>query len=445
MTFHYVSSYHILTGEEAHAFKHGMNRHLLFFVFILETAKYSFRTMQRAILLQTEPTKAKKRILTEFSVKATELANSLLRQRKSRKLMDLHRETYSDSKLSTSFNSQVICEIIRTIVKAKGSSLKAITVKFNVPRSGKTFSLSRDFVRLSLYSSNPVSVPIRKNRNWQRYKSLLDNGWTCKTYGLTCDCQIVAFLNSPEKEIPARKNVVGVDVNSKCYAVSVINPEGKVLKQLYFGKDIWVKRKRIMARREKLQSLADKGSHKAVQSLRKLRTDEQNFIKNRTCEVVRDITNLAVEYDADIAIENLKRFSPKGRRFNKEVLRMPILLFKTTMEARCFDKNITLTTIDPYHTSKWCTHCGAVSKGHSAGNYALFKCKCGQVVNSDRKASLAIAVKSLVVRNQHGSEQTCFFQFTASRVPVNGLLRSCEPLVSDVVHSESMVRNAHTL
>jgi transposase len=401
--------------------------------------------MQRAILLQTEPTKAKKRILTEFSVKATELANSLLKQRKSKKLMDLHRETYSASKLSTSFNSQVICDIERAVIASKGHVLKGITVKFNVPRNARAFSLSYDFVELGIKPKQRIAVPLRKNRNWQRYKDLLTIGWTCKTYGLTTNGQVVAFLNSPEREIPARRNVIGVDVNSKCYAVSVLTPDGKVLKQLYFGKDIWVKRKRIMARRDKLRSLADKGSHKAAQTLRKLRTDEQNFIKNRTCEVVRDITNLAVEYDADIAIENLKRFSPKGRRFNKEVLRMPILLFKTTMEARCFDKNITLTTIDPYHTSKWCTHCGAVSKGHSAGNYTLFKCKCGQVVNSDRKASLAIAVKSLVVRNQHGSEQTCFFQFTASRVPVNGLLRSCEPLVSDAVHLESMVRNAHTL
>jgi IS605 OrfB family transposase len=406
------------------------------FVFKPEPDKYSLRTMLRAILLQTEPTKAKERILTDFSVKATSLANSLLKQRKSKKLMELHRATYSASKLSTSFNSQVICDIERSVVKAKGHNLNAITVKFNVPRNARAFSLSSDFVELGIRPKQRIAVPIKKNRNWQRYKDLLTGGWGCKTYGLTTTGQIVAFLSSPEREIPARRNIIGVDVNSKCYAATVLTPDGKVLKQLYFGKDIWIKRKRIMARRDKLRSLADKGSHKAVQSLRKLRTKEQNFVKNRIGEVVRDITNLALKYDADIAIEDLKRFSPKGRRFNKEVLRMPILLFKTTMEARCFDKNITLTTIDPYHTSKWCTHCGAVSKGHSAGNYALFKCSCGQVVNSDRKASLAIAVKSLVVRNLHGSKQTCFFQFTTSRVPVIALLRSDAVDVCNAVHSD---------
>ncbi len=395
--------------------------------------------MQRCITLQTDVTRRKQETLADFSEKATDLANSLLRQRKSRKLMELHRETYSASKAKTSFNTQVICDIERAVVKAKGDTLKAITVKFNVPRNARAFSLSYDFVELGIRPKQRVAVPLKKNRNWQRYKDLLGNGWSCKTYGLTTNGQIVAFLNSPERGMSPRRNVVGVDVNSKCFAATVLTPEGKVLKQLYFGKDIWIKRKRIMARREKLQSLADKGSHKAAQSLKKLRTKERNFVKNRIGEVVRDVTNLALKYDADIVIEDLKRFKPKGRKFNKEVLRMPILLFKKTLEARCFDKGITLTTVDAYHTSKWCTHCGAVGKGHSAGNYALFKCSCGQVVNSDRKASLAIAVKSLVVRNQHGSKQTCFFQFTASRVPVIALLRSYEPLVSDAVHPESQV------
>ncbi|MEW6294996.1 MAG: zinc ribbon domain-containing protein [Candidatus Diapherotrites archaeon] len=215
------------------------------------------------------------------------------------------------------------------------------------------------------------------------------------------------------------------------------------MKQTYFGKDLWVKRKKIFERKERLQSLADKRSHKAKQSLEKLKIREHNFVKNRLGEVVKQITEMALQYNAGIAIENLKRFSPKGKRFNKEVMRIPFYSFKQLLESRCFDKQIAFNVVDAYHTSKWCSHCGALAKGHSS-NYALFKCKCGQVVNSDRKASLAITIKSLLVREKHCSDQTVFFQFTSRRVPVNALLRSNDGFeTNDAVHNVSTLMESH--
>jgi transposase len=87
---------------------------------------------------------------------------------------------------------------------------------------------------------------------------------------------------------------------------------------------------------------------------------------------------------------------------------------------------IGLHEVDPYHTSKWCSHCGAVNNGHCSGNYALYKCKnCGLTMNSDRKASLAIAVKSVLERNKtHNLTNLSSIQISKTRVPVNGLLRS---------------------
>lgn len=394
--------------------------------------------MQRAILLQINATKSKQNVLKNFSQEAVELANSLLKVRKSKRLMDLHRATYSTSKENTPFGSQVICDIERNIVRSKGTNVKQITVKFNVPRNCKVFETKANFfVELGMYPRKRLAVPIKKNRNSQRYFSLVENGWQCKTYGVTGNGQLVAYLSKEETELPERKNVLGIDINSKCFAVSVLSPKGKVLKQAYFGKDIWVKRKKIFERKELLQSLADKGSHRAGQKLELAKTREHNFVANRLGEVVRDITKMALEFDADIAIENLKRFSPKGKRFNKEVMRIPFYSFKQLLEARCFDKHITLKVVDAYHTSKWCSHCGAVGKGHSS-NYSLFKCKCGQIVNSDRKASLAVAVKSLLVRKKHCSDRTNFFQFTNRQVPVNGLLRSNDGFeTNNAVHNLS--------
>ena len=159
-----------------------------------------------------------------------------------------------------------------------------------------------------------------------------------------------------------------------------------------------------------------------LSALRRLKTREFDFVNTNIGQMVKEITNLALKYDADISIENLKRFSPKGKKFNREVMRIPFLTFRKNLEQRCFDKKITLNAVDAWHTSKFCSNCGAVGKGHNSSNYALFRCKkCGVVVNSDRKASMNIAIKSLLERRDTTNHDS--FQISNRRVPVNGLIR----------------------
>ena len=138
---------------------------------------------------------------------------------------------------------------------------------------------------------------------------------------------------------------------------------------------------------------------------------------------------MPLKYDADISIENLKRFKPKGRKFNKNVMRMPFGKFKEILTSRCFDKGITLNIVDSWHTSKFCNHCGAVGKGHDSGNYALFRCKeCGVVMNSDRNASRNIALKCLLERKSHILNKSDF-----SRFPIGSGLCKRPQVLSDEV------------
>ncbi len=382
--------------------------------------------MQRAILLQTDATATKQNILSAFRQAATTEANRLLSERGNyKKFNDFWRGVASESKRLTGFNIQVVCDLAIGVWRKQQGCTKVdgVTIKFNVPRNCKTFKTRAfHFVELGLYPRRRIAVPIRKNRDWNRFSGLMGSGWTCKTFGLTPDLQIVAYLSKSDVVVPKRRNVFGVDVNSKCFAATVLSPEGKVLKQLYFGKDIWKRRKHVFERKGLLRSYADRGSRSAQRRLEATKTKEHNFVKNRIGEVVRDITNLALQYDADIGIENLRRFSPKGRRFNRQVMRIPFYAFRRNLEQRCFDKCITLNTVDSWHTSKWCPHCGAVGKGHDAANYSLFRCKCGLVVNSDRKASLAIAAKSLLERGSSPNQITTL-SLSGRRVPVNALLR----------------------
>ena len=372
--------------------------------------------MERTILLQINPTTAKHGRLLEFERKATELANFIISKKVT--LYEFHNSSlYRNCKDSSGFNTQVVTAISRVAVKTKGTVVKHITVKFNVPRNCKFFSKSMPFVKLGIYPRNTIAVPIIKNGNWQRYEALLKEGWICKTYGLTADLQIVAYL-SKEKVIEPRRNMLGIDINAKHIAISVVSDKGKVLYQTYFGKNIWIKRKDIMRRRSVMQS------NKNFDALRRLRHREYDFVDTNIGQMVREIIKLAIRFDADISIEKLQRFKSLGKRFNKKAMRIPFYKIKQILMSRCFDNSITLNIIDSWHTSKWCPKCGAVGKGHDSSNYALFRCKCGLIMNSDRKASYAIAVKCLLERKDSINHKT--FQISNRRGLINDLVHSDE-------------------
>ena len=163
--------------------------------------------MKRAILLQIgEATTSKREILRKFTEKATFEFNRIFDERDHCTTFNsFQKKVYSSIKKNTSFNVQVACDLERKVWRSKGKA-RHISVQFNCPRNCKTFSTSSfDFVELGLYPRNRVAVPLVKNRNWQRYHDLLEGGWTCKTYGLTSNLQIVAYLNKEEVVIPEVK------------------------------------------------------------------------------------------------------------------------------------------------------------------------------------------------------------------------------------------------
>jgi len=144
-------------------------------------------------------------------------------------------------------------------------------------------------------------------------------------------------------------------------------------------------------------------------------------------QVAKEIVNLARTYNASIAIERLYIRGKKHKfikKANRKINSIPYARFREFLTSSCLQSGIPLQLVDAYHTSKWCPHCGAVNDGHQPGNYALYRCKeCGMTVNSDSKASLAIAVKSVLERASQGLTNTCFVQISNTKVPVNGLVR----------------------
>ena len=132
------------------------------------------------------------------------------------------------------------------------------------------------------------------------------------------------------------------------------------------GQQIWPKKVHFAERRALLQSL------NALKKLKQMRHSQRDLVRTNIGQMVREKILFAKRFSADVAIERLRRFNPKGRRFNKKVMTIPFFLFNRILEARCFDNGIVLNRVDAYHTSKWCSRCGAVGKGHDGSNYALF-------------------------------------------------------------------------
>ena len=159
-----------------------------------------------------------------------------------------------------------------------------------------------------------------------------------------------------------------------------------------------------MKRRSKLRSYADKGSGRARRALRKMRHDERDFVTTRIWQVSHEIVEIAIKYNAVIAIERLKhmrKHNGKGRkpkRANRKVHRIPFHKFKQAIQSVAWQHGVDVVEVPATKTSQRCPKCGYTSKRNWVffnGKRKLFKCKCGYEANVDRTASRNIATLAL--------------------------------------------------
>jgi len=357
---------------------------------------------------------------------------------------DLHHLTYFNIR-KTSFLPSDIVEEARKDVWAKRKTVKnkfkRCSIRLN-KRWFKFFTTDRatPCFKITYAPHKTFTIPIAIDGSYDRFNQFLNAGWVIKTISLLDDKIAVAIDKEFDVPDPLSRYVIGVDVGSTTLAAITVfdTLKNRVVKQLYLGRDVAIRQHKFVDRRALLQSKADKGSDQAKKSLKRLANKQFNFVKTRSGQIAKEIVNLAVEYNASVAIEKL---TIRGRKhqFNKTANRkintIPYAQFRDFLVSDCVEHGVYLDQIDPYHTSKWCPYCGAVNKGHASSNYALYKCKgCGRVVNSDRKASHAVAIKSALVREQIQGLTNLFSQFTKAGVAVNHLFRPGDKVLSCAVH-----------
>ncbi len=379
--------------------------------------------------------KKSKRLLKVF-IEYLKVSNKILKQlSKASSSNELHHLTYSNIR-KTSFLPSDFIQEARKDIWAKRKKIKGKIINASIRLNKKWFRFvkterNNPCFKITYSPYKSFIIPIKKDKQLQRFNSFLFDGWSFDNISLLKDGRIAVVL---EKEFPKpeinQRYVIGIDIGSATLgAVSIFDIKtSKVVKQLYFGRDVAVKQRKYSKRRDHLKSLADKGSYKAKKSFERLKHKQFNFVKTRSGQIAKDIVNIARKYSAYISIEKLKNLRGKKGKFNKKanrkINRIPYGKFKEFLSSNCEMFQVFLQEVDAYHTSKWCSTCGAVNKGHHSGNYALYKCKtCGKIVNSDRQASLNIAVKSLLERTNHKFTVSDSVQISNRQVPVNGLLR----------------------
>ena len=69
----------------------------------------------------------------------------------------------------------------------------------------------------------------------------------------------------------------------------------------------------------------------AVKKLKRMRRRQRNYVKTNLAQMVREMILLAEKYKADVSIERLSRFKPKGRRFNRKVMTILFRLFESIL------------------------------------------------------------------------------------------------------------------
>ena len=275
-----------------------------------------------------------------------------------------------------------------------------------------------------------IAVPIKEDGAWQRFNSFREDGWTFKSI-MFKDFKFQVIL---QKEFPNPKQsntIVGVDVGSVTLASCTVLRNGKVKRQLYFGRDLWDKQRRFIERRATLQS---KRTHRAEQSIERLKRSETNFIKTRCYQVAWQVVKLAKEFGASVSIEKLHNLrsmrGQKRKEANKRINRIPYFKFFEALKSICVREGIAVIEVPPRNTSRTCYKCGTVDKRSRVG--VLFRCKnCGHTVNADRNASVNIA--SRAVETTIGTMASSN-QISTGRVVVNRPLRSDDVGLNDVVH-----------
>jgi len=230
----------------------------------------------------------------------------------------------------------------------------------------------------------------------------MGDGWAATSVLMTCRYRFLVLLNKNPSSLHTTENVVGVDQNSNGIGVTVMRKaDGRILKQLYLGRNLSLRQIRYENRRAKLQEYRDKEGHrgKAGLKLRELSGRQRDYVGTNTWLLTKRLTDLATHHNATIAIERLHKLRrQKGemnRKSRRKTNRIPYGFFRHAFIHKSAQLGIPIVEVPPRHTSQTCPRCGRLSR-RNRRNWRYFRCRqCGFEANADRVASVNICRKAI--------------------------------------------------
>jgi rubrerythrin len=292
-----------------------------------------------------------------------------------------------------------------------------VSIPYNIPRSGNIAESKRGNPMVAVRTlKKRIAIPIAMDGAFQRYKQMLADGWERSAFRLGHGRIFVTMKHHYNARISRNDydTVLGVDVGCRSLAaVSVLDKTGKIVKQLYLGRDLGNKQRDIGIRRSKLTALAAIGARSAYKAKKRLRGYESRLTKTRSEQIAHEVERLAEKYDSFIAVENLKDLNHArgNRKGNRKSKRMPYGRFRVALWSVASQNGRLVTELtkpETRGTSHTCSRCGR--RGIRTG--AVFHCPdCGYVGNADRNASVEIARRAALQSPSWG-------QFSAREVSV---------------------------
>jgi putative transposase len=202
--------------------------------------------------------------------------------------------------------------------------------------------------------------------------------WKIQNSRIVVDKEIYLHLTLSRSVNPKhRENKLVIDINEETIDCLLVTKDEAILFKIKHDiKKIRTNYRRI---RRNIQKNV-KNERKRNGLLAKYGEREKNRVNDRIKKISSLITDLCVEFNADLVVENLKYLKNSKRRnkeLNYRLQTLPYRRLLSNLEHKANEKEINVIKVNPHSSSTTCPLCGFKSKKNRL-NVSTFRCvKCG--------------------------------------------------------------------
>ena len=145
-------------------------------------------------------------------------------------------------------------------------------------------------------------------------------------------------------------------------------------------------------------AIGGKGRKHKLKALDRFKSYESNYVKTLDHNYSKSIVDFAIKNNAGVIKMELLEGMGEDRKSNLVLKNWTYYQLQTMVEYKAKRVGIEVVYVDPYHTSKKCSYCGAL---HDISlKDREITCECGERYNRDYNAARNIAKSDKVVTDK---------------------------------------------